>query len=37
MKSLNDAALRLKALRQQVGFVETRCAGNYGGQVLFIA
>ena len=37
MTSLNDAALRLKALRPQVGFVETRCAGNYGGPVLFIA
>ena len=25
-----DAALRLKAMRHQVGFVEIRCAGRYG-------
>jgi hypothetical protein len=31
MTSLSDAALLLKAMRRQVGFVEIWCGGRYSG------
>jgi hypothetical protein len=33
MTSVSEAALRLKAICRQVGFVEIRCVGRYGGPI----